>query len=97
MRVIPCCPPYADSRFKELFAVRTICGLYHRGPRRLAEGLKRGGSGLIGIALGRAGARPKRASIEMHFGQTLIEAFSNALRPPTTTPPRALTFPCDGC
>ena len=39
--------------------------------------------------------RPKRASIEMHFGQTLIETFSNALRPPTTTPrPRArLHFP----
>jgi hypothetical protein len=63
--------------------------------RRRRERLERAGSGLIGIALGRAGARPKRASIEMHFGQTLIEAFSNALRPPTTTPsPRArLHFP----
>jgi len=46
MRVIPCCPlPYSDGRFNELFAVRTICGPYHRRPRRLAEGLKRAESG----------------------------------------------------
>jgi hypothetical protein len=90
-------PPLCGWSFQGAVCRAHDSGLYHRGPRRLAEGLKRAGSGLIGNALGRAGARPKRASIEMHFGQTLIEAFSNALRPPTTTPPRALTFPCDGC
>jgi hypothetical protein len=58
MRVIPCCPlPYSDGRFNELFAVRTICGLYHRRPRRLAEGLKRAESGPKGVASRRTGIR----------------------------------------
>ena len=43
--------------------------------------------------------RPKRASIEMHFGQTLIETFSNCSATSNHNPPptRALTFPRDGC
>jgi hypothetical protein len=58
MRVIPCCPlPYSDGRFNELFAVRTICGLYHRRPRRLAEGLKRADTGPTWFALARTGVR----------------------------------------
>jgi len=62
MRVIPCCPlPYSDGRFNELLAVRTICGLYHRRPRRLAEGLKRAESAPTGVALGRSGVRAKAA------------------------------------
>jgi hypothetical protein len=56
MRVIPCCPlPYSDGRFNELLAVRTICCLYHRRPRRLAEGLKRAESRPTGVAQGTAG------------------------------------------
>ena len=60
MRVIPCCPlPYSDGRFNELFAVRTICGLHHRRPRRLAEGLKRAESALRGVIPGMTRVRAK--------------------------------------
>ena len=58
MRVIPCCPSLirmvASMRY---FAVRTICGLYHRRPRRLAEGLRRAESAPTRITSGRTGVR----------------------------------------